>query len=86
MSAETEDPPTIPHGRFADQPIEAVPRNQLQWMQAMNVSVSDKIDQLLQRVQGVKRASDLDRPVVFDAAGERHANQVAERDRQQGGK
>lgn len=82
MSTETEDPPTIPHGGYADQPIEAVPKCQLQWMQALNISVSDKIADLLDRVEGVKRGSDLARPTLFDERGERHANQVAEGDRE----
>jgi hypothetical protein len=53
-----------------------VTQQQLQFEQR----VDDKIDQLLQRVQGVKRGSDLH--VLFDERGEREANEIAARDRQ----
>lgn len=74
---------TVPHGRYADQPIDAVPKHQQQWMVAMNTSVADKIAALLERTSNLKRASDIGRPVKFNGEGERHANRIAAADRAQ---
>lgn len=47
-----------------------------------NERVNDRLAALLARVEGVKRGSDIARPVLFDAQGEQHANEVARRDAQ----
>ncbi len=45
--------------------------------------VNDRIEALLARVAGIRRGSEIARPHVFDRDGERHANQVAARDRKE---
>jgi hypothetical protein len=75
-------PVTVPHGRYADQPIDAVPEHHAEWMVAMNTSVADKIAVLLERTSKLKRGSTINRPIKFNAAGQRHAAEVAARDRQ----
>jgi len=50
-------------------------------MQAMNVSVSDKITALLERTDKLKRGSEISRPTTFDDAGAAHAAAVAATDR-----
>jgi hypothetical protein len=54
---------------------------QMQQQLQFDQSVSDRIQALLARVEGVRRGSDL-KPTRFNAAGEQHARGVAERDRQ----
>lgn len=83
MKKQTTLPGVIPHGRFANKPIEDVPEHHQQWMVAMNTSVATKIDQLLQRVAGVKRGTAIDRPTKFDRRGQQHAEAVARKDRDQ---
>ena len=75
MSAET-----IPHGRFAGQPIEAVPKHHQQWLVAMNAGVADKNTALLERCDRLKRGSECSRPIHFNAEGQRHAEAVARAD------
>jgi len=46
----------------------------------IQTNVATKIDQLLARVAGIRRASDLDKPTKFDAEGEAAARRIAARD------
>ena len=80
----TSQPAAIPYGRYAGQPIESIPAHHLEWMLAMNVetNIATKIEQLLARVEGVRRGSECPRPIKFDRHGEAHAAQIAARDRQ----
>ena len=68
---------TVPHGRYANQPIEDVPEHHAEWMVAMNTSVADKIAALLERTDKLKRGTAISRPTRFNAAGQAHAQQVA---------
>lgn len=43
-------------------------------------SVADRLEALLARVDGIKRASTL-QPTRFNAVGERHATRIAQQDR-----
>jgi hypothetical protein len=47
-------------------------------------TVASRIDQLLQRCDRIRRGSVIDRPVVFDAAGQRHAASIAAADQANG--
>ena len=49
-------------------------------MRTAETSVAHRIDALLARVAGIRRGSECPRPVKFNAAGERHAREVARRD------
>lgn len=69
-------PQTVPHGRYTDQPIEAVPEHHQQWMRAMNASV----ELLLAGCDRIRRGSEIDRPTRLKSEGERHAQAVAARD------
>lgn len=45
-------------------------------------SVADRVQALLNRVAGVRRGSECDRPTKFDRRGQSHAREVARRDAQ----
>jgi hypothetical protein len=49
-------------------------------MNTTPLSVADRIEALLARVEGVRRGSDCPRPIKFDRRGEQHAQSVAARD------
>jgi hypothetical protein len=44
--------------------------------------VDDRISALLARVEGIRLARDIDRPVKFDRDGERHARRIAQQETQ----
>lgn len=46
----------------------------------LNERVAARLEALLARVDGVRRGSDIDRPVTFNADGEQHAQSIAARD------
>jgi len=50
----------------------------------LNESVAARLEALLARVEGVKLASDIGRPVKFDRAGELHARRIAQTDQTRG--
>ena len=43
--------------------------------------VAAKLDRILAKVEGVRRGAAITRPTQFNAAGERHANRIAQQDR-----
>ena len=45
-------------------------------------TVRDRIESLLARVDGARRGSAIDRPHIFNADGERHAQRIAQRDQE----
>lgn len=48
------------------------------------INVASRIDQLLQRCDRIRRGSEIDRPVVFNHAGQRHAASIAAADQANG--
>jgi len=48
----------------------------------LNESVAARLEALLARCDRIRLARDLDRPHIFNAEGERHAQQVAQRDQE----
>lgn len=48
MKAQT----TLPHGRYAGEPLATVPRHHLQWMLAMNVGDAELRDEIENAIGG----------------------------------
>lgn len=45
-------------------------------------TVASRIEALLAKCDRIRRGVDIDRPHMFDTAGEKHANHVAQRDQE----
>jgi hypothetical protein len=56
------------------------PRSMTQLQLPIVEGVACRVEQLLQRVQGVKRGTTITRPTGFNARGQAHANRIAQQD------
>lgn len=61
-------------------PTTSATHNVLRQRSIFDDTVASRIEALLARCDQLRLARDIDRPTTFNAAGERHARSVAERD------
>ena len=49
----------------------------------LNERVNNRLEALLARVEGIRHGTEINRPTKFNAAGQAHANRIAQQDQVQ---